>query len=1165
MKKYKKYLTSGILAAAMVGSTFAIPVSHVKAYAANPTPSDVKVGDVVTVKNMPSVGKVDVAISLPKATTSAWKVATASTVSIKIYEPSGREVPADKITTSTSDYKFTPTKVGRYTVVYTATNENDVVTTTERYSILVSADTYTMSFAQNNQVVLPSYIDTLASRFDGNKVPNVALPNPDIYNEDGVLVYTNGAYNPAFDEADAEEQLGLTADQIAYYKKCSIKIVAKTDKHTYSSTDGTLVSTNGNYAFAPEEGTNVVTYTYYNTDSNLSLQTQTKTIIGSNTYDHTNIEIGYTIPNAPTTASLNERTYLPYASAYNKNDANSKLNVYTDVKVTLKGTTPADVTVEEDEDGLYFIPTVDGGDYQITYSVKDYYGNVGETYKYTIEDVKDNTAPTLYIVRGYDMADIATAAHDLHEAKYLVPSKVGRAKGTITFPAMYATDSVITDFSNFTFYRTISSTLLDSSINLQTDTYHTFTADPENPGKTSYTSAEKAAREVELDISDDDKFPAGDYTVTYRVSDGSGLSASWVTNFTISEDFTDSQVPVVTFADNFPSVATYDQVVSFAKPTVTDNSSSVVDVRYYLEFGAKTKIYEVTEDENNDKNLSFDMATKIAGQSNATIYDLAIENGGQFEVVAYATDPYNNTQTYRKTIYVNNINDGNAPEATGVAGTSVTTNTYEQYSTVKVDGVTFTDEDRSLMIVVTVRDNNGNVVTGINALGAITKSYADGKYTYTHPGVSFTANLAESYTVTYTAIDSGNNGTSVTTVLPKLVDKEAPRITGVVNNKTYTMELGTRYDLGIAEVIDNVDKNLTAEVTCVENPEYINGSLFVPLQVNENGYTIKYTAKDNDGNVAEEVTIYIKVVDTTKPILTVNNGQGYEADRKEFTTVTDSAEYGKIYIPDFSSEDVYHDFTIGAGSLNMGSTAKVVISGPDGKKYTVDNSVEKYKIGFDEDRQEYFFTPTTKGTYTVTYSASDFSNNAAEDQIINILVGETVKPTVSYGDSIATKIKLSDGKLIIDTSKIVIQDNIIPEEGEEFKYNTITLNEKNSGTSVKYEESGEDGQIRTYTFETEGTYVLTITAKDAAGNLGTYTTEIVVVGDNSTENYTNETTGVILIVVSLVILAGVIVFFAKGKGGKGKGKSSKKATKKVEAKEVKTEAKETVVEVKEEK
>ena len=49
--------------------------------------------------------------------------------------------------------------------------------------------------------------------------------------------------------------------------------------------------------------------------------------------------------------------------------------------------------------------------------------------------------------------------------------------------------------------------------------------------------------------------------------------------------------------------------------------------------------------------------------------------------------------------------------------------------------------------------------------------------------------------------------------------------------------------------------------------------------------------------------------------------------------------------------------------------------------------------------------------------------------------------------------------------------------------------------------------------------------------------------------YTNETTGVILIVVSLVILAGVIVFFAKGKGGKQR--PSKKKETKTEVKEEK--------------
>ena len=246
--------------------------------------------------------------------------------------------------------------------------------------------------------------------------------------------------------------------------------------------------------------------------------------------------------------------------------------------------------------------------------------------------------------------------------------------------------------------------------------------------------------------------------------------------------------------------------------------------------------------------------------------------------------------------------------------------------------------------------------------------------------------------------------------------------------------------------------------------------------------------------------------------------------------------------------DVY-DYIINGnnkGNIRLMDNDLVVV-GPDGKQYTVGNAQSKYAITYENG--SYCFVPTVKGTYTVTYSATDLSGNAADNQIIKILVGETIKPTVSYSATIAPKLNLSDAKLVIDTTKIVITDNILPEEGKEFVYNTITLNEKNSGTAVTYETSGDKDQIRTYTFEKEGTYTLTITAKDAAGNLGTYTTDIVVVGENNKETYTNETTGVILIVVSLVILAGVIVFFAKGKGGKQR--PSKKKETKTEVKEEK--------------
>lgn len=1131
MKKYKKYLTTGVLAAAMVTSTLAIPTTHISAYAA-PQDSDIKVGDVVTVKKVPSNWKIGTELSLPKATASVLGGSSSgTTVSVEIVAPNGRKVDESKINSSGDDYKFTPDRVGRYTVTYTATNSSGVTTTTESYSILVSADTYTMSFNQNDTVILPSYIDTMASRFDNNTIPNVVLPNPDVYNEDGVLVFTNGAYNT---ELDSNED--ISEDLKEFYKKCAIKIVVNTENHTYSSQDGTLIKNDdtGYYSFAPEEGTNVISYTFYNTETSVSLQTQTKTIIGSNSYDHTKISIGYTVPNAPTTASLKDKTYLPLASAYNKSDANSTINVYTDIKVEYRdGSSLTPVEVFEDDEGFYFIPTVEEGSYKITYNVTDYYGNKGPEHSYTIENVKDTVAPTLYIVKGYDYASIANATVDLHEAKYLVPNKVGRNKGTITFPAIYAEDSVV-DFEYMTFYRTITSTLLDSSINLQSDTYHPYTGDEE--GKTSYTSAEKATREVNLDITDSSKFPAGDYTITYRVSDGSGYSSSWSTTFTISEELVDNSAPVVTYKENFPTIASVDQTIKFAKPTIEDDTSKVVDARYYVEFDGIDKAYEIGEDEEDSTYLSFDMSTKLEGQANQTLYELALANNSSFKVTTYVQDAYGNQQSYSRTINVNNTNDSQAPVITQKTGTSIT-NTYEQYSTVQVDGVKFKDNDKNLTIVVTVRDSQGNKVTGYRPLGAVTKEQSGSDYIFTHPGISFTANKAESYTVTYTAIDAGNNSASVTVVLPALTDKEAPKITGVVNNKTYTMELGTRLDLGLATVIDNKDQDLVASVTCLENPAYVNESVFTPLETNLDGYTIVYTAQDNEGNVAEEVRIKVIVQDTTKPILVVNNGNGYESERKEFTLVSNAADYDKIYIPDFASYDDDHNFGVGSGALNIGTTDSVEVAGPDGKTYTVDNIVEKYKLNYDEDRGEYYFIPTVKGTYTVTYSATDFSGNSAENQIIKIYVGDTVKPTVGYNGSLPTKIKVG-GKLVLNIKNITITDNIEPEEGSEFTYNTITLNDA-SGNAVSYTESGEDKEIRTYVFDTAGTYYLTITAKDAAGNIGEYPLEITVTSGTSGTTYTNEVTGVVLIVVSLVILGGVIIYFAKGKSKTKKEKKSK--------------------------
>ena len=138
MKKYKKYLTSGVLAAAMATSILSVPTNHVATYAATPQPTDaqIKVGEILSVGKIQSTGKIGVDINLPIATSSVLGAGTASAdVAIQVLDPNnkaltvgeagqtdpgtGAPIVYDVIYTPSVGYKFTPTKVGQYKITYT--------------------------------------------------------------------------------------------------------------------------------------------------------------------------------------------------------------------------------------------------------------------------------------------------------------------------------------------------------------------------------------------------------------------------------------------------------------------------------------------------------------------------------------------------------------------------------------------------------------------------------------------------------------------------------------------------------------------------------------------------------------------------------------------------------------------------------------------------------------------------------------------------------------------------------------------------------------------------------------------------------------------------------------------------------------------------------------
>ena len=86
-----------------------------------------------------------------------------------------------------------------------------------------------------------------------------------------------------------------------------------------------------------------------------------------------------------------------------------------------------------------------------TYKVKDFYGHEGYTYNYTIKDVKDTVAPTLYIVDSYDVDRIEEIKDQLRsqDYKYIVPTKYGLDGVEITLPAVYAEDSATTNLDSY--------------------------------------------------------------------------------------------------------------------------------------------------------------------------------------------------------------------------------------------------------------------------------------------------------------------------------------------------------------------------------------------------------------------------------------------------------------------------------------------------------------------------------------------------------------------------------------------------------------------------------------------------------------------------------------------------------------------------------------------
>ena len=406
-----------------------------------------------------------------------------------------------------------------------------------------------------------------------------------------------------------------------------------------------------------------------------------------------------------------------------------------------------------------------------------------------------------------------------------------------------------------------------------------------------------------------------------------------------------------------------------------------------------------------------------------------------------------------------------------------------------VYGSQYAIQDTTPPTITILGDNPSNVEVGSTFSDpGVTVYDQDGSSTYTTTGTVDT-NVLGTYALTYTAIDnSGNQATATRTV--NVVDTTTPVIT-LIGDSQVNVEVGSAYTDAGATATDNYDGDLSSQIVVVNN-----------VDVNTVGsYTVTYSVSDASNNAATIVTRTVNVVDLTAPTITIlgDNPATIEAGSSYAdagATATDN--YNNDVTADITVTSTVDTNTIGSYTVtytvsdtagNQATAVRTVIVedstlpsitliGPN--TVTVEAGSSYSDAGatatdsYDGDLTSSIATnnnvdSNTVGSYTVTYTVSDSSGNTATaSRTVNVV--DTTAPVITisganpvdvdlgttYNDAGASATDANDGDL---TSSITVSSNV--------DTNTV------------------------------GTYTVTYTVSDAAGNQATETRTVNVVDNNN--------------------------------------------------------------------
>ena len=836
---------------------------------------------------------------------------------------------------------------------------------------------------------------------------------------------------------------------------------------------GSTAAVSADNTFKPDvAGEYIFTYTYSLPGGTVAAQKQFSLNV-NNTYNN-DYTLNYSFNSTkPTTAVLGVETKLPTVSGTNK-ETGEKVDVYYTISITKGGVDKSSML----KDGV-FTPT-EKGDYVIKYTIKNVFGTEADSFSFTIKDVKDSKDPVVYFGRleGEEIVDLS----------HTVPSKFGLEN--IVLPAIYATDNSGEEISyKREIYRIKTYTLDEGTIG---------SADSKKPVIINYNAA-TFADSANIDNyvifnyydnnynvdGKEEAFKSGIYTVSYTAVDSSKNDTTKSYTMELVDAYSPS-TPEIEFGTVLPKQVKLGEEITFEKPTATDDNDDRMVVRTYFRQAGDADWTELTELESGK-------------------YTIKTTKAGVLSIKVEVTNDDGATGSMTKTVEVVDISDTTLP---GLVAGSVTDDDdmdaiKDQFSELKLPTMVFSDDKVDyLSVVIKVYDKDGQSVA---VSGKKLEKVAGGLKV---SGAKFKASKSGEYRVSYVVTDIAGNTFVYTFKTNEVRGTVAPTIIKPIFDETVqTLELGESLTLPIPSVKNGDgeevnDPNYTVDVVSAEGEyEPIILGKFRPLSTGK--FVIQYTVRD--GSLETKSALYtIDVVNTLAPTI--------ENEFKEFEKLEKNASYN---IPRINVS------TNGVNDVDWSkSKIEVLFNGSVYKTLELDKTYESVEA----ENEAYNYTFRRDGTYTIKYTVVDTVGNTATKSFA-VKVGDTEKPTLELDSSIDFSDRKTGSTLVIDPAKITVKDNV--DTGINI-FDDLKIVVKNTTTGEEISNKfANSTSIEGFEYEISevGTYQVTFTLTDEAGNVTTLVKEFAVTSEGADKEFPTEVVGIILLVLAILILGGVVAYF----------------------------------------